>query len=435
MRLKRSEIGMMAFGGGLFMFSFYLFVFDTDRVFRWIGLERYEKRPKIAEVEVIRNMVRRKEFEMPEFRNVQVRQDVRVKDSVMTGSDSVAVLHFIDGSVVELVPDSLVQLDTTGSPDSLGNFQLLLDLKKGEVRSAGPMKSLKVTRDQKAIEVKPAPKGSEGAMFAAAMAENKPIERTSGCEAPVIDRKGNQMDIRMMCTGMIAERNVRILDSTGALVAIKTIAIAPNLPGKVAWAPIKPGAYTLEVDQAKPLKTSITIPERVRKLSWADEALRCGKALAYIPSGKAIAASLESEDGKMLLNLTPGQAVIEPGDTVVAPVKVKVVESLEGGFKWETTVLDVSKWRNCPILTFPSDGGSEKVHPVLGTMFTWTSLGTQDHFLFELAEDPLFAKIVLSQETRMNLIRIRPPMRGQAYWRVKDVQTGELSNVSKVVLR
>jgi hypothetical protein len=68
-------------------------------------------------------------------------------------------------------------------------------------------------------------------------------------------------------------------------------------------------------------------------------------------------------------------------------------------------------------------------------MFTWTSLGVRDHFLFELAEDPLFTKMVLSQETRMNLIRIRPPLRGQIYWRVKDIETGEFSNVSKVVLR
>ncbi len=435
MRLKGSEIGMMAVGSALFMASFYLFMFDTDRVFRWIGLDRYEKRPKIAEVEVIRNMVRRKEFEMPEFRNVQIRQDVRVRDSVMTGSDSVAVLHFIDGSVVELVPDSLVQLDTSGSPDSLGNFELLMDVKKGEVRSAGTLKSLKVTRNNKVIEVKSAPQNSEGAKFAAAIAENKPIERSVDCEAPAIDRKGNQMDIRMMCPGIIAERNIRILDSTGAVVATKTVTIAPNLPGKVAWVPLKPGAYTFEVDQAKPVKTAIVVPERVRSLSWAQEPLRCGRSLVYVPSGKASSATLESEDGRILLNVSGTKGVIEAGDSIPTPIKVKVVEALGDGFKWETSPLDVQRWRQCPILTFPPDGGSEKVHSVLGTMFTWTSLGVRDHFLFELAEDPLFTKMVLSQETRMNLIRIRPPLRGQIYWRVKDIETGEFSNVSKVVLR
>ncbi len=435
MRLKRSEIGMIAFGGLLFMTSFYLFMFDTDRVFRWIGLDRYEKRPKIAEVEVIRNMVRRKEFEMPEFRNVQVRQDVRVKDSVMTGTDSVAVLHFIDGSVVELVADSLVQLDTTGSPDALGNFQLLMDVKKGEVRTAGAMKSLKVTRDRKVIEVKPVSKDSEGAKFASAIAESKPVERAVDCEAPAIDRKGNQMDIRMLCPGIIAERSVRIFDSSGALVATKTVSIAPNLPGKIAWAPVKPGAYTFQVDQSKPVKTSIIVPERIMKLSWAQEPLRCGRSLAYVPSGKALKVTLEAEDGKVLLSLPAGNGVIEPGDAIATPVKLKVVESFDDGFKWETTLLDVAKWRQCPILTFPADGGSEKVHAVLGTMFTWTSIGAKDHFQFELAEDPLFTKVILTQESRMNLIRIRPPLRGPVYWRVKDLETGELSNVSKVVLR
>jgi hypothetical protein len=435
MQLKRSESGMIALGGFLFLASFYLFMFDTDRVFKWIGLDRYEKRPKIAEVEVIRNMVRRKEFEMPEFRNVQVRQDVRVKDSVMTGSDSVAVLHFIDGSVVELVADSLVQLDTTGSPDALGNFQLLLDVKKGEVRTAGPMKNLRVTRDQKTIEVKPVSKDSEGARVAAAIAESKPIERATDCEAPTVDRKGNEMDIRMLCPGFIAERNVRIFDSTGALVATKTISIAPNLPGKIGWAPVKPGAYTVEVDQAQPVKTSIVVPERVRKLSWAPDPIRCGRSLAYVPSGSASAVTLEGEDGKVLMSLAPGSGIIEPGEAVPAPVKLKVVESFADGFKWETAMLDVAKWRQCPILTYPADGGSEKVHSVLGTMFTWTSLGSQDHFQFELAEDPLFTRIILTQESRMNLIRIRPTVRGPVYWRVKDVQTGELSNFSKVVLR
>jgi hypothetical protein len=434
MRLKRSELGMMVFGGGLFLTSFYLFMFDTDRVFRWIGLDRYEKRPKIAEVEVIRNMVRRKEFEMPEFRTVQVRQDVRVKDSVMTGSESVAVLHFIDGSMVELVADSLVQLDTSGSPDSLGNFQLLMDIQKGDVRTSGPMKNLKVTRDRKPVEVKLAPRDSEVSKAATAIAENKPIERTVDCEAPVVDRKGGQMDIRMLCPGVIAERSVRILDSAGAVIATKTIAIAPNLPGKVAWAPVKPGAYSIEIDQAKPVKTAIVVPERIRKLDWDQEPLRCGKTLAYVPSGKASSAALEGEDGKVLLELKPGVAVIE-GGAVPAPVKVKVVESLDDGFKWETRILEVAKWRQCPILTYPADGNSEKVHSVLGTMFTWTSLGVQDHFLFELAEDPLFTKIVFSQESRMNLIRIRPPSRGTLYWRVKDVGTGEFSNVNKVVLR
>ncbi len=435
MRLKRSEIGMMAFGGVMFMTSFYLFMFDTDRVFRWIGLDRYEKRPKIAEVEVIRNMVRRKEFEMPEFRNVQIRQDVRVKDSVMTGSDSVAVLHFIDGSVVELVPDSLVQLDTSGSPDSLGNFQLLMDVKKGEVRSAGALKNLKVTRDKKPVEVKLAPNNSEGAKIAAAIAENKPIERSVDCEPPAIDRKGNEMDIRMVCPGVIAERNVRILDSTGALVATKTVAIAPNLPGKVAWVPVKPGVYTFEIDQAKSVKTAITVPERTRRLNWDPQPLRCGKTLVYVPSGRASSVAVESEDGKVLSSGVGFKGVIEAGESITAPVKIKVVESFDDGFKWETGLLDVPKWRQCPILTFPSDGSSERVHSVLGSMFTWTSLGVQDHFVFELAEDALFTKIVFSQETRMNLIRIKPPLRGQAYWRVKDVKTGEFSNVSKVVLR
>jgi hypothetical protein len=163
--------------------------------------------------------------------------------------------------------------------------------------------------------------------------------------------------------------------------------------------------------------------------------LRCGKALAYLPSGKSSTVVLESEEGKILLNASPVKGVIEAGASVPAPVKLKVVESFEDGFKWETTLLEIPKWRQCPVLTYPSDGGSEKVHPVLGSMFTWTSIGVQDHFLFELAQDPLFTKIVHSQEARMNLIRIRPLLRGVVYWRVKDVQTGEVSQVNKVVLR
>jgi hypothetical protein len=435
MQLKRTDWGIIGFGGLIFLVSSYFFILDTDQIFRWMGLDRFEKRPKIAEVEVIRNMVRRKEFEMPEFRSVQIRQDVRVKDSVMTGSQSVAVLHFVDGTVIELGPDSLVQLDTRGSPDALGNFQLLVDVQKGEVRSAGPVKKLKVVRNRKEIEVMPVAKDSVAARVAEAITEKKPITREVDCEEASVERKEGELQIRMLCPGVIAEKQVRILDSAGALVAMKTVAIAPHLPSKIGWVPVKPGVFTLEFDQGKKVKASLVVPERVKKLKWAESPLRCGRALAYIPSNTAVSAQVEDEQGKTLSNFTPGNGLIQSVSSIPVPAKLKVVEVQKDGFKWETPLLEVARWRSCPVLTNPADGSNERLNPLLGTMFTWTSLGGEDHFQFELAEDAGFNRILLTQESRMNLIRIKPPKSGEAFWRVKDMKSMEYSNVSRVVFR
>jgi hypothetical protein len=117
------------------------------------------------------------------------------------------------------------------------------------------------------------------------------------------------------------------------------------------------------------------------------------------------------------------------------PAKLKVVEVQKDGFKWETPLLEVARWRSCPVLTNPADGSNERLNPLLGTMFTWTSLGGEDHFQFELAEDAGFNRILLTQESRMNLIRIKPPKSGEAFWRVKDMKSMEYSNASRVVFR
>jgi hypothetical protein len=250
-----------------------------------------------------------------------------------------------------------------------------------------------------------------------------------------VDRKGDRFDVRMNCPGAMGEQRVRILDASGALVALKTIPLAPNLPAKLDWVPPKPGTFSIEMDQEKPLKTSLVVPERLRKLKWAPEPIRCGKSLAYEPSGKAVSAVIENEEGKTLWEIPKGLSLLEASALIPAPARLKVVETLADGFKWETPVLDLSRWRTCPVLTRPVDGTSERVNALLGNLFTWTAISVEDRFVFELAEDREFARVVFTQETPMNLIRLKPPLRGEAYWRVKDLRSGEYSNVNRVVLR
>ena len=178
--------------------------------------------------------------------------------------------------------------------------------------------------------------------------------------------------------------------------------------------------------------------ESIVDLKWVESPVLCGEGLRYETSSRPISKFLiENQDHKILREFTsaPGGALLGL-QSIQPPVEVRVVEVYKDGFKGATQFLNLSKWRTCPILRSPSDGSVERLGSMKGVMFTWSAAQKgEDHFIFELSREPNFSKVVFSKAVQMNLIRIIPPFKGAAYWRVTDVNSRESAIPFKVIFK
>jgi hypothetical protein len=433
MRLRKTEIIAIFVGTGLFLGSIWLFSLETESILAWMGMDRYAKRPKVAEVEVIRNMVRKKEYEMPEFRSVERRQTVYGKDSVMTGNGSAAVLHFLDGTVIELGPDTLVQVETRGAPDAMGNFELLLDVKKGEVTGQAASKKVKVIKGRDVVALAPPKKES----LAVAIIEKKPIEKPTDCRFVSTFSDKAQAVALLKCDEGATQKTIQVKSSDGRILDEKLISIAPNHTAKWNYAIQSPGTYEVQVVQKETAQFSFKVQEREQTLTWDENPILCGETLKY-RTGKRVPQKviLESSDGRVLLDAgkANGGLISKPG-YLKAPLDVRVVEEFLGGFKDTTPILSVPRWRVCPILRTPANGSSEKSVSGRGVLFTWVSMGSSEEYVFELSKSSDFSKPIYSKRVQMNLLRFDPPVRGRLYWRIIDVSSKESSSIFQVVVK
>jgi hypothetical protein len=425
MRLRNLEIIFIGLGFVLTLVSAYLFTVDADLVLRFMGMDRFSKRTQVAQVEVLNNMVRRKEFEMPEFRSVEARQAVYSKDSIMTGANSGTVLKFLDGSLVELGPDTLVQIETRGSPDSLGNFELILNVKSGEVTGSSDSKRIKVLRDNRVVAIAPIQK-------------LKPQPKRSDCTFTSQSVKKTDVFIWLSCEEDAIEAKMKVVRPDGVLADTKVIPIAPNHQGKFQFGVTMPGDYILELVQERRESARLSVGESIADLKWLDSPVLCGEGLRYESTSKSVSKVIvEDHDHKILHEFKGDLGGRLMGlQSIQPPAELRVVEIYSDGFKGATPFLNLSKWRTCPILRSPSDGSVERLGSTKGVMFTWSaSKNGEDHFLFELSREPNFSKVIFSKAVQMNLIRITPPFKGTAYWRVTDVSSRESAIPFKVIFR
>ncbi len=131
-----------------------------EQVLHWFNLDAKYSRNKLGEVrQVDESSSRRKEFLTPEFRPLKERQAIFSNDTVMTGHETGLVIHFLDGSKVELAPDTLVEIKAREEGINSPKFHFEITVEKGKVKGTSPEQTVKVKESNaETVEVlKPEP--------------------------------------------------------------------------------------------------------------------------------------------------------------------------------------------------------------------------------------------------------------------------------------
>ena len=432
--MPKVERFLLLIGLLISLISAYLFFVKSEELARFLGLVSETSRDVVAKAEVVHELVKRKSFDSPEFQNVTVNQSVFSKDTIMTGKTSGLVLSFMDGSVVELGPDTLVQIDAHSSSGQ-SDFELTLDVQKGQVSgtSAGKQIQVKQNGEVKAI----APVATQS--LASFLTTPQKKEALSSCHirsSRVIPPSPDEdqlpsIEVTVGCGAGITKSDLLVKNPQGALLSTIPIEISPDYTGRIEFLATGPGQYSLELKQEIPEKVSLNVPKEYELMSWAQDDLRCDLGVQWVPSHFKIKGySLVDSSGKVVRQSSrPSDDHFSRLNEVKLPNQMMVHASLVGSDFWiRTRARPVQEWKICPLLKLPADGTTVRLAGQPDVLFTWNFLSHEDLFVFEIATDAEFKNKVLSQRTDQNFIRARLPHRGRYYWKVEELHRHSLSD-------
>jgi hypothetical protein len=146
-KLGARDIILIIFSALIMGVSVCAITFGYEHVLRWFNLDAKYSRNKLGEVrQVDESSSRRKEFLTPEFRPLKERQAIFSNDTVMTGHESGLMIHFLDGSKVELAPDTLVEIKAREEGINSPKFHFEIRVEKGKVKGTSPDQTVKVKK-------------------------------------------------------------------------------------------------------------------------------------------------------------------------------------------------------------------------------------------------------------------------------------------------
>ena len=145
-KLGKRDVALLILSVFIMLGSVIAITLGYDRVLLWFRLNEQTSRNKLAEVKHVDSSARRKEFLTPEFRPLRENQAVFGNDSVMTGHEHGLTINFLDGSKVELEPDTMVQILARDEGLETEKFHFDILVEKGIVKGSSPKKSVFVKR-------------------------------------------------------------------------------------------------------------------------------------------------------------------------------------------------------------------------------------------------------------------------------------------------
>ncbi len=193
-KLGKLEKALLALSSIIVLMSFSAITIGFEQVLHWFNLDEKYSKNKLAEARAVHDSARRKEYLTPEFRPLKEKQSVFNNDSIMTGHESGLTLYFLDGSKVELAPDTMVEVKAQGDATEPEKYHFEITVDQGQVKGSSPEKSVKVKQVKSSqVEVlKPETKALEEARVSQS---SSPIPSASNSHS--IEIEMNQADVKI----------------------------------------------------------------------------------------------------------------------------------------------------------------------------------------------------------------------------------------------
>jgi hypothetical protein len=479
-RFPKAEKILLGFGALVFIISTYLFIFETDRIGQMLGLGSGSTRQIVARVESFQDMARRKGIDSPVFQPVIEKQNIFNQDTIMTGTNSGMVISFLSGDVVELGPDTLVQIEAKNPGADPDKFEFMLNVQKGVLTGKSVTQNIQVQEKGETVALKPmvekvvAPTPAPAAVaqsvapnsaapvaaIAPVVAQATPIpvcrlgtnqlsapDQASIAHATPKSKRGEararpapprpKILVEVICDAGLSTADMIVKNKKGETLQALAIDIGPDHHGKFEFFANTPDTYQIEMKDFPQETVTVEVPANFETLEWATPGLRCDYGVAWKPLphlGKKY--GLYNEQGKAIKessDLTLDHfALLEK--ILKLPKKVYLQLSLSSGFALRTPVLPIAAWRSCPVLRYPGDELKRPLSLKIPLLFTWSLIGHSDHFLFQVASDRKFKTIIFETKVDQNLERYNPKRKGKFYWRVQELRTHTTSDVYEFTL-
>ena len=423
--------GVLLFGGILlFLAALSIAVFRADQFMLWLGYSSAGKLQSAGKIEKRKNLVRRRFQNSSEFLPVVEEQLVYSRDTIMTGADSGLVLILNDGTLLELGPDTLIEIQFKDEAEGLSNSEFTVKLAKGDVSGDPAHKSVTVVRDNQLIALAPLSKAGLGtevlslppglkaskvACVVDALKVNSPFELPSA----EVSLKGSVKCDPSERTYLLSVKNEKqevVGQQRLTLNAGKPTEFEMRLPG--------PGKYGVGKEQ-------VSVPKEYPGILWGPRVINCNRTLAY-----ELPKNMDKKNGTLTVLEEVKNTRLTENDwkkQVHFPVKIQMQFETKDGFIMQSDLASLSTWRDCPTLKHP-------INRVVFTqnagalLFTWVQSDAST-YRFELAMDPAFKKMLKTEISSRNFSRFSPQKKGVYYWRVESRRNHDLSDVFQFELR
>ncbi len=438
---KMPTVERVLFGFGLLLvlIAVDLFWVHPQALYGFFGIEDGGARTAIAKVELTKEDVRRKFYDRNEFISLSERQTIYAKDQVMTGPNGFLVLTFPNGSVIELHGDTLVEIQM-GSDNGLGNQEMVLDVKKGEVAGTAAVGAqLKVVSKGKKVELKaPPPTSVSQYLLHPEVVKEKP--KACKLDEPRYRFMGGtpdgvQVTIGMTCEGAATQIPVSIKNASGQSVLESEVMISPRRDGEISFIAREPGRYHASTKQEVPGILDFEVPKALIVTDWVNPPISCDGSLRWIvPNVLFTKTQLLDARGTVLWSQEGSKPIAQANVKSKVPLMTDVSVSFmaKSGFDYRTPYYRITAWRECPTLRNPMNHSKAKRDEKGEILFSWSDLPGQRHYIFELTNDPSFQKVLISSQIDINFHKTKVPGKGRYFWRVR--MGNDVSEVSDLLV-
>lgn len=390
----------------------------------WLGYASTDKLRPTGFVKAKKNQVRRRFQTSSEFLPVEQQQTIYSRDTLMTGQDGGMVVVLNDGTLIEMGPDSMVEIKMKDEAAGLSNLEFIIDVKKGQVRGDSPHQSTTLTGTQDATGLPELLKGGLGdeARLALNVGEKAKTTTCSVSELKTASPFDNEdelavIDGMLQCHAGETSYLLRLENEAGQKIHEEKI--IPNFINSMRFSiPVSaPGKYKLAGKE-------IVVAQDYEGIAWNSPPLTCDRHLSYHlePSLK-----IKSITEVMVHSGTKTLSALDWQKTAILPSLIQLTAENKNHFKLRSSPLSLTQWRDCPTLKNPVRNTifNNNTHIIL---FTWVQADGRS-YVFELTADPEFKKIIKSEKTAKNFSQLKDLKKGKFYWRVRSLKTGDLSEI------
>ena len=472
-KMSKFEYVIISFGVFLTVSMLYLFLAKSEQLGVWLGWISDTHKSAVGMLEYPPKGIQRKFQSTVEFLPISNKATIFDHDTLITDKSTEAILSLYDGTVIQIQPDSMIELvfQESGSfLDSAAEF--VVKVEKGSVKGQSTTRKIKV-------ETK-VPKSNEGKTVVLEKIAPRPVvvagsKESPKTEAPKIEipkieipkkknagelcrfqlgefaiapgavdaKRGLKFPYTILCEqGAPEVLNLVIKDASQKVVIKKDgVHVKEGVAIELSDYFESPGNYQLFWDEGASAPQVFSISAERAGIKFVKDGIFCDGSIRWTwanglePLGaSAYEVSLLNEQR----SFPAEKAELKIGALVQKyPAKFQVKSHSAGkAFVWDSPELTIDHLPVCHELSSPANHAKIKfAGSGINLLFTWKHLEDHPEVRFELSAKPDFSKVLYQKVVSLNFLQVRLSQAGVWYWRVVDLKTNEPSDIFSVNVR